>query len=178
MVIIEETLLYRYGLETKQQSMEWRYRGSPCPQKNSECRIPLEKFSPRLFGIKTPSSLIILQRAKLSTQSITHLCGCNLRTFWGKNAAGNSPRDGFFLHDNASVHRALTTQKNLAYLGFQCLDHSLHSPDLSLSDYHLFPGRKKTIESSPFFVRRGGHCCRGDLVGRTIFWIFLSGLQK
>ena len=41
------------------------------------------------------------------------------------------------------------------------------------------PDWKKTIERSPIFVRRGGHCCRGDLVGRTTFWIFfLSGLQK
>jgi hypothetical protein len=23
-----------------------------------------------------------------------------------------------------------------------------------------------------------GHCCRGDLVGRTNDWFFLSGLQK
>ena len=30
----------------------------------------------------------------------------------------------------------------------------------------------KTTESSPFFVRRGGHCCRVDLVGRTTFWFF------
>ena len=37
---------------------------------------------------------------------------------------------------------------------------------------------EKKIERSPFFVRRGGHCCRGDLVGRTAFWIFLSGLQN
>ena len=29
--------------------------------------------------------------------------------------------------------------------------------------------KKKTIERSPFFVRRGGHCCRGGLVGRTTF---------
>ena len=28
------------------------------------------------------------------------------------------------------------------------------------------PDREKTIERSPFFVRRGGNCCRGDLVGR------------
>jgi hypothetical protein len=28
----------------------------------------------------------------------------------------------FFLHDNAPTHRALVTQKKLAYLGFQCLD--------------------------------------------------------
>jgi len=31
---------------------------------------------------------------------------------------------------------------------------------------------EKIIEMSPFFVRRGGHCCRGDLVGRTKFWFF------
>ena len=28
---------------------------------------------------------------------------------------------------------------------------------------------EKTIEKSPFFVRRGGHSCCGDLVGRTTF---------
>ena len=28
------------------------------------------------------------------------------------------------------------------------------------------------IESSPFFVQCGGHCCRRGLVGRTTFWIF------
>ena len=43
------------------------------------------------------------------------------------------------------------------------------SPDLSPSDYYLFLGLKKTIESSPFLVRRGVNCCRGHLVGWTNF---------
>ena len=63
----------------------------PAP-KSSDCKNTLEKFSPRFFGIKTASSsLIIFQRTKLSTRSITHLCWCNWRTFWRKNAAGSSP---------------------------------------------------------------------------------------
>jgi len=74
-----------------------------------------------------------------------------------------------FLHDNVSAQRTLATQKKLAYLGFHCLDHPPYSPDLAPSDYHLFHGLKKTTEGSPFFVRRGGHCCRGDLIGRTTF---------
>jgi len=74
-----------------------------------------------------------------------------------------------FLHDNALAHRALATQKKLAYLGFQCLAHPLYSPELAPSDYHLLPGLKKTTESSPFFVLGGGHCCREDLVRRTKF---------
>ena len=94
---------------------------------------------------------------------------------------GKVTKDVMFLQDK----RAISTQKKVAYLGFQCVDHPSYSPDLAPSDYHLFPGLKKTIESSLFFVRRGGHCCRGDLVGRTNFrvqtsdfFFFLGGVQK
>ena len=77
LVTMEETWLYHYDPETKQQSLEWQYSGLPRP-KYSESKNPLEKFSLRFFGIKTASSsLIIFQRAKLSTRSINHLCWCN-----------------------------------------------------------------------------------------------------
>jgi hypothetical protein len=49
---------------------------------------------------------------------------------------------GLFLH-NSRAHRALATQKKLAYLGFQFLDHPPYSPDLATLDYYLFPGLKK-----------------------------------
>ena len=70
----------------RQSNNQWSgdLAAHPTP-KNSECKNPLENFSPWFFGIKTtPSSLIIFQRAKLSTPSFTHLCWCNLRTFEGK----------------------------------------------------------------------------------------------
>ena len=72
---------------------------SPCAKpKNSESKNLLEKFLPRFFGIKTASSsLIIFQRAELSTRSITHLCWCNWKTFWRKNAAGRSPRRSSYM---------------------------------------------------------------------------------
>ena len=91
-VTTDETWLHHYDPETKQQSMEWRHSGSPRPKK-SECKNPMEKFSPRFFLIKTASSsLIIFQTAKLSTTSITHPCWCNWKTFWRKKAAESSPR--------------------------------------------------------------------------------------
>jgi len=73
---------------------------------------------------------------------------------------GKFTKEVLFLHDNAPAHRALATRKKLTYLGFPCLDHSPYSPDMAPSDYHLFPGLKKTIESLPLFVGRGGHCYR------------------
>ena len=55
-----------------------------------------------------------------------------------------------FLHDNAPAHLALATQKKLAYLTFQCLDHPPYSPDLAPSDYHLFSGLKKLLKVRQF----------------------------
>jgi len=78
----------------RQSNNQWSgsIAAHPAPQ-NSECKNPLEKFSPRFFGIKmASSSLIIFQRANLSMRSITHLCWCNWRAFWRKNTAERSPR--------------------------------------------------------------------------------------
>ena len=54
------------------------------------------------------------------------------------------------MHDNAPAHRALTTEKKLAYLGFQYLDHPPYPPDLAPSDYQLFPGMKKQLKGRHF----------------------------
>ena len=167
LVTMDKTRLYHYDPATKQQSMEWWHRGSP--RKNL-----LEKFSPRFFGIKkASSSLIIFQRAKLPTQSITHLCWFKWKTFWRKRAgSGKVSKRVLLWHDNAPAHHALATQKKLAYLGFQSVDHPPYSRDLAPLDYRLFPGLKKIIESSQIFVQHGGHYSHRDLLGRTNFCIF------
>jgi len=84
-----------------------------------------------------------------------------------------------FLHDNAPAHRVLATQKKLAYLGFQCLDHPTYSTDLALLDYHLFPGLKKQLK-----VRR--FSSDEEVIAAVETWLdgqysdffFLSGLQR
>jgi histone-lysine N-methyltransferase SETMAR len=53
---------------------------------------------------------------------------------------GKVTKGVLFLHDNAPAHRALAAQKKLAYLGFHFLDYPPYSPELALSDYHLFSG--------------------------------------
>ena len=63
---------------------------------------------------------------------------------------GNFTKGVLFLHDNAAAHRALATQKKLAYLGFQYLDHPPYSLDMAPSNYHLFPGLKKELKDRHF----------------------------
>ena len=58
----------------RQSNNQWSggIAAHPAPE-NSEFKNPLENLSPRLSGMKTASSsLIILQKAKLSRRSITH----------------------------------------------------------------------------------------------------------
>jgi histone-lysine N-methyltransferase SETMAR len=54
------------------------------------------------------------------------------------------------LHDNAPDNRALATQKKLAYLGFQSLDHPPYSPDLVPTNYRLYPRLQKQLKSRHF----------------------------
>ena len=54
------------------------------------------------------------------------------------------------MYNNALSHRALATQKKLAYLGLHCLDHPPYSLNLALLDYHLFPGLKKQLKGRHF----------------------------
>jgi len=92
---------------------------------------------------------------------------------------GNVTKRVWFLHDNALAHRALATQKKLAYLGFHCLDHPPYSADLTPSDYHLFPGlTKKKLKVRHFFSD-------AEVTAVAETWLdgqptenFLSGLQK
>jgi len=85
-----------------------------------------------------------------------------------------------FSHDNAPAHRTLATQKKLAYLGFQRLDHPPYSPDLAPSDYHLFPGPKKQLKgrhfSSDAVVIAAAETWLDVQTSDFIF--FLSGLRK
>jgi len=63
---------------------------------------------------------------------------------------GKLTKGVLFLHDNAPDYRALATQKKLAYLGFQFLDHPPYSPDLAPLDHHLFPGLKTQLKGRHF----------------------------
>ena len=72
------------------------------------------------------------------------------------------------------------TQKKLAYLDYQCLDHPPYSPDLAPSDYHLFPGLKKKKKRKVAIFRPTR---RSLLLPRRPGWTdsllnFFSGLQK
>ena len=101
----------------------------------------------------------------------------HLKDILKENRRGKVAKGILLLHENAPAHRALATQKKVAYLGVQCPDHPPYSPDLAPSDYHLFPGMKKQLKGRHF-------SSDAEVIAAAETWLegqlsdcFLSGLQ-
>ena len=166
---------YHYAPETKQQSMEWQH---PVPKKfrvqKSSGKVLASIFLDEngiLFTDYLPKGQTINAQYYLSLL-------VQLKDILKEKRRGKFTKGVLFLHDNAPAHRPLATQKKLAYLGFQCLDHPPYSPDLALSDYHLFPGLKKQLRGRHFSYD-------AEIIAAVETWLvrqpsefFLRGLQK
>ena len=136
----------------RQSNNQWSGGIAPHPApKNSECKNPLEKFSSRFFW-NQDGILLIDYFPKDQTTNAEYYSSLlvQLKDILKVKRRGKFTKGVLFLHDNALAHRALATQKELAYPGFQCLDHPPYSPDLTPSDYHLFPGLKKQLKGRHF----------------------------
>ena len=140
---MDETWLYYYDPETKQQSIEWRHSGSPRPKK-FRVQKSAGKFLALIFWDQDGILLIdyLPKDQTINAKNYLSLL-VQLKDILKEKHRGKFTKEVLFLHDNAPAHRALATQKKLAYLGFHCVDHPPYSPDLAPSDYHLFSGLKK-----------------------------------
>jgi transposase len=54
------------------------------------------------------------------------------------------------LHNNAQPHSAAATVNLMNYWNWKILPHPPYSPDLALSDFHLFPKMKKHLRGQRF----------------------------
>jgi len=146
LVIMDETWLYHYDPETKQQLMEWRHSSSPHP-KTFRVQKSAGNFFATIFwdqdGILPTDYLPKDQTINAEYYSSLLV---QLKDILKEKRRGKFTKGVLFLHDNAPAHRALATQTKLAYLGLQCLDDSPYSPDLAPLDYHLLSGLKKQLK--------------------------------
>ena len=118
-----------------------------------------------------PPHWFIFHRAKLSTQSITHLCWCSWRTFWRRNTAGSSPSGLVHARQFPGSPGTCNPEES----GLPGLPKSWSPTPFSGSGpigIPPVPWTEKTIARLPFFI-----WCR-DLVGQTTFWIFFEWLAK
>jgi len=115
LVTMEETWLYNYDPETKQQSVEWRHIGSPSPQK-----FRVQKSTGKVLASifwDQDGLLLIDYLPKGQTVNAEYYLSLlvQLKDILKERRRGKFTKVILFLHDNAPAHRALATQKKLAY---------------------------------------------------------------
>ena len=149
LVTMDETWLYHYDPETKQQSLEWRHSDSPHPKK-FRVQISAGRVLASIFWDQD-GILLINYLPKGQTINVEYYSSLlvQLKDIFYEKRRGNFTEGFLFLH-NAPAHRALATQKKLAYLDFQFLDHPPYSLDLALSDYHYSLNWKKKLKGRHF----------------------------
>jgi len=152
LVTMDETWLYHYDPETKQQSMEWRHSNSPRSKKFRVQKSSLKVLASTFWD--EDGILLIDYLPKCQTINVEYYWSLlvQLKDILKEKISGKCTKGVLFLHDNAPAHRALATQKKLSCLGFHFLNHPPYSPDLAPTDYHLFPGQKKNNRQIAIFL--------------------------
>lgn len=144
----DESWIYCYDPESKQQSMEWKSSGQPPPQKFARSRSQARKMVATFVSVHGHISTVPVENnATVTSHWYTTTC---LPTVM--NAA---PMKGVRLpiilhHDNAPAHRAQNTTFWLANHDVQLLQHPPYSPDLAPCDFFVFPKVKKVLRGQIF----------------------------
>jgi len=118
----------------------------------SECKISLKSSRFDLIFWDQNGIFLIHYLPKGQTINAEHYLSLlvKFKDILKEKCCGKITNVVLLFHDNAPAHRTLATRKKLAYLVFQCLNHPPYSPDLTPSDYHLFPGLKKKLKGHHF----------------------------
>ncbi|GBM06890.1 hypothetical protein AVEN_147832-1 [Araneus ventricosus] len=75
-----------------------------------------------------------------------------------RSRSGLLSRGVLFLDDNARPHTAKDTKEHIRRLGCERLDNPAYSPDLSKSDFHLFPALKSALSERHFRTCSSSWC--------------------
>jgi len=113
LVTMDETWLYQYDPETKQQSMEWRHSGSPRP-KIFRVQKSAGKVLASIFW-NQDSILLTDYLPKGQTINAEYYSSLlvQLKDILKEKGRGKVTKGVLFLHNNAPAHWALATQKKL-----------------------------------------------------------------
>lgn len=147
----DETWIYQYDPETKQQSTVWVFDDEDPPTKVVRSRSAGKRMVAVFFRRSGPVAVIPLLEQR--TVTAQWYCEVALPSVFQKledSRPGTGLRGIMLHHDNASSHTAARTIEFLASSGVQLLPHPPYSPDLSPCDYFLFPKLKSKLKGIRF----------------------------
>ena len=144
----DETWIYAYEPESKQQSTVWVFHDEPNPTKVVRSRSTSKKMIACFFGCTGHVATIPLEdRRSVNAEWYTTIC---LPTVFDEIRKKNKKRRIILHHDNASSHTASQTIEYLKDKNIELMSHCPYSPDLSPNDFFLFPLVKEKMRGQRF----------------------------
>ncbi len=149
-VTVDETWVHHFDPESKQQSKEWREKGSAPPLKFRV--VPSAgKLMATIFW-DADGILLIDYLDRGHTITGVYYAGLikKLREVIKEKRRGKLTAGVLFHQDNAPPHKSHVAMAAISDAGFELLDHPPYSPDLAPSDFHLFPNLKKELRGTHY----------------------------
>ena len=144
----DETWIYSYEPESKQQSTVWVFQNEPKPTKVVRSRSAAKQMIACFFGYTGHVTTVALEdRRTVNTDWYTTIC---LPEVINELRRTNRNRRIILHHDNASCHTARQTVDFLSSNNVELMIHCPYSPDLSPNDFFLFPKIKNKMRVERF----------------------------
>jgi histone-lysine N-methyltransferase SETMAR len=173
----DETWLYHFDPESKQESMQWKHAQSPTPTKFRTQASAGKVMATIFWDAQGVIHMDYLPHKTTITGQYYADLLLRLRHSIKEKRRGMLSRGVLLLHDNAPVHAAKIAQVALNEAGFQQLPHPAYSPDLAPSDFHLFRHLKANLRGQRF--RADNEVCQAAeafLASKSSNW-YLDGIQ-
>lgn len=144
----DESWIYAYEPETKQQSTVWVFQDEPNPTKVVRGRSASKQMVACFFGITGHVATVALeQRRTVNSEWYTTIC---LPVVIGEIRKTQKKRRIILHHDNASSHTSAQTKEFLTDQNIELMGHPPYSPDLAPNDFFLFPHTKNKLRGQRF----------------------------
>ncbi|XP_076667941.1 histone-lysine N-methyltransferase SETMAR-like [Andrena cerasifolii] len=144
-ITMDETWVHHYTPEAKEQSKQWTERGESAPKKAKTVPTAGKVMASVFWDARGIILIDYLQRGK----TINGEYYANLLQRLSEEIKEKRPqlatKKALLHQDNAPVHTSVITMAKINELKFELLPHAPYSPDLTPSDYFLFPNLKKWL---------------------------------
>ena len=131
--------------------MEWRHTSSPKPKKVRVQRPAGKVMLTFFWDYNGPILEHYMPRGStVTSNTYSNLLRENLKPTICQKWRGLLTMGVCLLHDNARPHTATATVSTIEELQFERIPHSLYSPDLAPSDFHVFGPLKDALSGMQF----------------------------
>lgn len=149
-ITMDETWVYHYDPESKQESKEWCEPGTSAPK-----RVKVQKSTKKVLAsvFWDAKGILLVDYLKTGKTINSEYYSSLLDQLDQKileKRPGLQKKKVIFHHDNAPPHKSVLTMAKINELHYELLEHPPYSPDLAPSDFHLFPHLKKFMRGQRF----------------------------